>query len=203
MRLARIRQASTRESVEEQMVHACLEKRAKGGGQFGLYATASIAEGTEVLRKWHEEFYSGLEGWAQLTTDEVLRLPAEQKELFLVYGLDVDFCCIVGPLHEEYVTTLDNFVNHSCEPNLRYDLHGNVVAARPIAPDEELLIDYGFFAVNFDETFDCQCRSTGCRGRLTKNDWRSLALRYGYAMPRFLHMEIANLLGPRELRQSN
>jgi carboxynorspermidine decarboxylase len=67
-------------------------------------------------------------------------------------------------------------------------------------PDTELTIDYGCFAVNFDEDFDCQCGSRTCRRRVRSNDWRKLAEQYGYAMPRFLHEQIRALLHSPEAR---
>lgn len=146
-----------------------------------------------IIPKWHEDFYHGLEGWQALHVDQILKLPDTQRELFFRYGLDTGFEEIVGPLDPRHVTTLDNFINHSCEPNLAYDHSGNVIAGRHIDAEEELTIDYGCFAVNFDEDFSCQCRSSNCRGRVRKDDWRMLAARNGFAMPRFLHAHIREL----------
>ena len=73
------------------------------------------------------------------------------------YGLDTDFDQIIGPVDISFVTDPDNFINHSCDPNLRYDTAGNVVAARDIRKGEEVFIDYGCFIVNFDEPFNCTC----------------------------------------------
>ena len=55
---------------------------------------------------------------------------ATRKKLFLRYGLDQDFDQIIGPVDIRYVTTPDNYINHSCDPNLCYDIADNVVAAR-------------------------------------------------------------------------
>lgn len=172
-----------------------VEKRVKSGSHAGLFATSGITAGTVIVPKWHEDFYVGMEGWRFLDVDAILELPPLQKSLFFRYGLDTGFRHIVGPLEECHVTTLDNFINHACEPSLTYDHHGNVIAGRPIRRDEELTIDYGCFTVNFDEDFTCECGSPRCRGRVRKDDWRLLAPRYGYAMPRFLHPYIRDLLG--------
>lgn len=165
-------------------------KSEKADGFYGLFATVSVAAGTIVVPKWHEDFYIGMDGWRFLDVDEIELLPEPQKRLFLRYGLDVDFRRIVGPVGQHHVVTLDNFINHSCEPNLTYDYEGNVITRHQLFKDEELTIDYGCFTVNFDEDFDCKCGSSNCRKRVRKDDWRSLALRYGYAMPRFLHPHI-------------
>jgi hypothetical protein len=174
---------------------SAVEKRAKGAGYFGLFATNKIAAATVIVPKWHEDFYVGMEGWHCLEAGEILCLPSEEKNLFIRYGLDVNFSQIVGPRAERYVYTLDNFINHSCDPTLTYDHYGNVVTRHDLESDEELTIDYGCFTVNFDEGFECDCGSPNCRGIVTKDDWRGLAARYGYGMPRFLHPHIESLLG--------
>ena len=111
-------------------------------GNFGLFASVRVPAGSLVVPSWHENFYSAVEGWKILTVEEILALSPPRQKLFFRYGLDVDFCKIVGPLAESHVTTLDSFINHSCQPNLTYDLEGNVVAAVEIPGGSELTIDY-------------------------------------------------------------
>jgi len=172
-----------------------VEKRPKQADHFGLFAAKEIAAGAVIIPRWHEDFYVGMDGWHFLHVGEILRLPLEEKNLFIRYGLDVGFSYIVGPVAKRYVHTLDNFINHSCEPTLTYDYCGNVVTRRALRRDEELTIDYGCFTVNFDESFECECGSTNCRGQVRKDDWRKLISRYGYAMPRFLHDQIHPIMG--------
>jgi hypothetical protein len=142
-----------------------------------------------------------MEGWVRLDRRQVRKLPRDAKKLFLRYGLDQDFDQIIGPVDIRYVTTPDNFINHSCDPNLRYDADGNVVAARAIAQGEQVFIDYGCFIVNFDEPFDCACGAPNCRGRIRKQDWKKLAATYGMNMPRYLHNKIATLRNERSERR--
>ena len=160
----------------------------------GAFAAENLEQGTIVVPKWHESFYEGMEGWVRLDRRQVRKLPRDAKKLFLRYGLDQDFDQIIGPVDIRYVTTPDNFINHSCDPNLRYDVAGNVVAACSIAKGEEVFIDYGCFIVNFDEPFDCNCGAASCRGRIRRQDWKKLVATYGMNMPRFLHSRIARTL---------
>jgi len=160
----------------------------------GAFATEDLKEGTIVIPKWNESFYDGMEGWVRLDRRQVKSLPRDAQQLFLRYGLDTDFDQIIGPVDINYVTTPDNFINHSCDPNLRYDAAGNVVAARDIGKGEEVFIDYGCFIVNFDEPFNCSCGAANCRGRIRRRDWKKLAATYGMNMPRFLHGRIARAL---------
>ena len=159
----------------------------------GAFATEDLDEGTVVIPKWNESI-DGVEGWIRLDRRQVQKLPPDAKALFRRYGLDVDFDQILGPVDISFVTDPDNFINHSCNPNLRYDDVGNVVAARDIRAGEEVFIDYGFFIVNFDEPFTCSCGAQNCRGRVRRQDWKKLAATYGMNMPRFLHTRIAETL---------
>jgi uncharacterized protein len=171
------------------------------GNDTGAFAAEDLQEGTIVVPSWHEAFYEGMEGWVRLDRRQVRKLPRDAKRLFLRYGLDQGFDQIIGPVDIRYVTTPDNFINHSCDPNLRYDIAGNVVAARFIAQGEQVFIDYGCFIVNFDEPFDCACGAPNCRGRIRKQDWKKLAATYGMNMPRYLHDKIATLKNERSDRR--
>ena len=172
------------------------------GTDTGAFAAEDLEEGTVVVPSWHEAFYDGMEGWIRLDRRQVRQLPRDVKKLFLRYGLDQDFDQIIGPVDIRYVTTPDNYINHSCDPNLRYDIAGNVVAARSIVKGEQVFIDYGCFIVNFDEPFECSCGAARCRGRIRRQDWKKLAATYGMNMPRFLHSRIARALkNDREDRQ--
>ena len=162
-------------------------------GHLGVFTTAPIPRGAIIIPDWHGALDLGMEGWAHLTLDEMASLPGHQNELFIRYGLDEDFSRIAGPLDARYVLAIDNFINHSCEPNLRYDFDGNVVTGEDVGEGVELRIDYGCFAVNLDEGFACECGAAACRGRVTKDDWKLLARSNGLAMPRFLASHIRSL----------
>jgi len=166
----------------------------------GAFAIEDIEEGTIVIPEWNEA--SDGEGWIRLDRRQVQKLPPGARALFRRYGLDTDFNQILGPVDISFVTDPDNFINHSCDPNLRYDSAGNVVAARDIRKGEEVFIDYGFFVVNFDEPFTCACGARGCRGRIRRQDWKKLAATYGMNMPRFLHSRIATMNKARRERYS-
>jgi D-alanine-D-alanine ligase len=53
--------------------------------------------------------------------------------------------------------------NHSCEPNTAFD-GLNVLAVRPIAPGEELTIDYAVSMNESSAAFTCRCGAATCRG---------------------------------------
>lgn len=62
---------------------------------------------------------------------------------------------------------LDDFTNHSCDPNcgLRVDSSGfDMIALRDIAAGEELTYDYSTHQEHPQEDMICQCGTPACRG---------------------------------------
>ncbi|MDX2298660.1 MAG: SET domain-containing protein-lysine N-methyltransferase [Xanthomonadaceae bacterium] len=80
--------------------------------------------------------------------------------------------CLVAPNDEGL--SLDDYMNHSCDPNLWLDGPIRLIARRPIAANEELTFDYAIEVGH--ETYvmktQCQCAAANCRGTITGRDWR-------------------------------
>jgi hypothetical protein len=66
---------------------------------------------------------------------------------------------------------IDDFVNHSCEPNVGF-LDGSLklYALRDIAEDEEIVFDYSTCMNEAGWFIDCRCRMSSCRGRIVGFD---------------------------------
>jgi hypothetical protein len=105
--------------------------------------------------------------------------PFQPGETVLVFGgslvaleqlADFTHCLEIAPaLFLGPSGGVDDFVNHSCEPNCRVDVDaaGPVLRAlRPVAPGEELTYDYSTLMVRDPTSFDCRCGSARCRGRI-------------------------------------
>lgn len=61
------------------------------------------------------------------------------------------------------------FINHSCEPNLRASVRGSrlfLVSRRPIAAGEELTLDYQI--VGDAPELPCHCGAVSCRGSMLR-----------------------------------
>jgi len=55
------------------------------------------------------------------------------------------------------------FINHSCEPNVAFDVRRRVVRVlRPIAPGEEFFYFYPSTEWDMAEPFRCHCRTPSC-----------------------------------------
>jgi len=74
-----------------------------------------------------------------------------------------------------------DFINHSCEPNAGLDGQVAIVALHRIQPGEEVTIDYAMCDGSSYDEFECECKSTLCRGRVTGEDWRNPTLWERYA----------------------
>lgn len=88
--------------------------------------------------------------------------------------------CLTTPIEEP--VSLDELLNHSCDPNLWLVDAVTVVARRSIAAGEEV---HGDFATWEDSehvlTADCRCGAPLCRRRITGRDWRLPELQARYA----------------------
>lgn len=71
-------------------------------------------------------------------------------------------------------------INHSCDPNA-WMLGLDMVARKPISPDEPITIDYATFCGANMMEFDCSCKSALCRKRITGNDALRPELQASYA----------------------
>lgn len=122
---------------------------------YGIFATRALAEGEVVFRG---------EGRAQ-------RIITARRAATWSEADRADFRRYAYPLSEEVFVLWDLDPtrwapqNHSCEPNTAFD-GLDVVAVRPIAPDEELTLDYATIMNEAGEPFDCRCGLAGCRGRI-------------------------------------
>lgn len=157
------------------MLNKKVYRKKIGDNEYGLFARQPIARG-EFVWKENECEHSGC---VDLSIDDALNLPEDQKKIFLHFCYQIDDNLLSGQLSMEEVLKDDAFfMNHSCDPNVWYE--GDcLVARRDIAPEEEITYDYGTDFSAFDRGFTCRCGSPLCRGTLRKDDWRTLRARYG------------------------
>lgn len=62
---------------------------------------------------------------------------------------------------------IDDYVNHSCEPNAGYRIQGtqaDLIAIRDIAAGEEITYDYSTTMHNDRNEMQCECGAPSCRG---------------------------------------
>lgn len=91
----------------------------------------------------------------------------------------------------------DDFMNHSCDPDVWMQDEVTLVARRGIAAGEELTMDYAM--VESDESWvapwECHCGSPLCRKVITGKDWRRRELqeRYGNHFSPFINERIRKL----------
>jgi D-alanine-D-alanine ligase len=142
----------------------------RSDGEYGIYASRSFAPGDRIVRfeaephhlvtrahvaaNWNGPRLEWLRRCAWPLTDE----------LWVVWGRDAKDW---KPL------------NHSCEPSAW--LEGlDVVARRPLAPGDEVTMDYATFYNEQMPSFECDCNAAECRGTIRGEDYlEDFVERYG------------------------
>lgn len=80
---------------------------------------------------------------------------------------------------------LDDYVNHSCDPNCGLDFDGDRIylkSIKVINRGSEISYDYATSQYMFPMRFKCQCDSPGCRGEIGDFDELSVKQRKFYLM---------------------
>lgn len=82
------------------------------------------------------------------------------------------------------VEAKDEYLNHSCEPNIWLVDEVTTTAIRDINSGEEITLDCATWDCNqewiYSETGQCSCGSSQCRKTLSPDDWRKPAIRQKY-----------------------
>jgi hypothetical protein len=69
--------------------------------------------------------------------------------------------------HQAFTDEIDDYVNHSCDPNSYLDFERlEVIALRPIAEGEEIRHNYLTFEWEMASPFACACGAAGCVGEV-------------------------------------
>lgn len=124
---------------------------------FGVFCCEAIAKGTHVLTM------SGKVLKANEVTDDMRAMQIGPQSYLvedIAPGDDGSEDCY-----------LDNYLNHSCEPNVGF-VEGDLrlMALREIAQGEELLWDYSTSMNEAGWSLPCFCGTKGCRGRIESHD---------------------------------
>jgi hypothetical protein len=142
------------------MIHPHTElRRVSSDIGYGVYATAPIARGTIT--------------WVLDALDLVL--PAQRvASMPAAYQPILERYCFVDD-HGDNVLCWDlgRYTNHACEPTTVSIGTICDVAARDIAPGEEITCEYAL--LNIREVIICQCGSPRCRGRVQASDLERIA----------------------------
>jgi uncharacterized protein len=118
----------------------------------GVFAARRFSPGDIVMMDFDGDYYD-----QAVTYEELCKRNIELK-----YPLQV------GPdLFRIPSGTIDDFTNHSCEPNTGIRLYARgavILAIRHIAIHDEITFDYSTYLNNPYERIACRCGSKSCRG---------------------------------------
>jgi SET domain-containing protein len=139
-----------------------IEVRDSGVHGRGVYATAPIAAGDEIIE------YTGERITWEVAVDRHPHDPAQPNHTFYFH---LDGGLVIDAL---YGGNDSRWINHACEPNCEADeIDGRVFiqALRDIEPGEELFYDYGLVlderhTAKVKKQFACWCGAATCRGTM-------------------------------------
>lgn len=102
-------------------------------------------------------------------------------------------------MHPDQELTIDDYMNHSCAPNVSMTDPITIVARTDIEAGVELVADYAMWLndPSYMMKVSCNCQSSQCRHRITGNDWSLNSFiqeNYGHASP-FINERIRKLKG--------
>jgi SET domain-containing protein len=121
----------------------------------GVFASTHISCG-EVVIIW---------GGRVLTRDDIA---ASRGKAHTVVQIDDDLFLGALPSDEK---TLDDYMNHSCDPSVWLRDAITLEARRDIIADEELTADYAIWLNTPQYRLACNCDSSSCRTTVTGVDW--------------------------------
>ncbi len=121
----------------------------------GVLAARDFVEGEQILRDDDGDFYDNVYNRAQLNA----------------MGIDI-LQHALQIAHDQFVlpfSNIDDFTNHSCDPNCGVtllDTGYRYTAIRDIYTHEQIMFDYSTYMFDDSESFDCECGSANCRRRI-------------------------------------
>lgn len=122
----------------------------------GVFAARPFRTGDVIMADFDGDYYRQVLSYRQL------------EEL----GYPLDCTLQVGPDAFKLPTgSIDDFTNHSCEPNSGIRLYPDgtkVLAIREIAVHDQITYDYSTYISNPFEQMPCSCGAARCRGIIGK-----------------------------------
>lgn len=139
----------------------------------GVFALKNIPTNTKVI-EYVGELISKEEGNRRQNEYETLSKKDPSKGAVYIFDLDKEHD-LDGTCERNYAKN----VNHSCEPNCKYQIKNKkvwIVSIRPIKKGEEISYNYGFEWDPKDfMDFPCKCGSNKCVGYiLEEKSWPKL-----------------------------
>ena len=114
--------------------------------------------------------------------DEINNLPEQLRE----FPMQIEERFVLSPPMNVTEPEDADFFNHSCEPNCGFRGQIFLVAMRDIKNNEEITFDYAMvvskpIGSDFQFEMECNCGSTNCRKKITRDDWKIAELQKKYA----------------------
>lgn len=150
----------------------------------GVFAKSPIKKGETVI------VWGGV-----VMTGEDLKAGKAAKHTVAAIGEGLYLAEPAGESDEKDALNIDDYMNHSCDPNVWMRDAVTLVARRNIKVGEELTADYAMWSVDPNWKMECNCGSPLCRGTITGDDWKleGLQKRYERHFSPFINKRIKRL----------
>jgi len=124
----------------------------------GMFASTDIEDG-EVIVVWGGNSYTNKEGAMKALEEGRFTMQWDED----VFSVEIT---------EEDETPF--LINHSCDPNAWMNDAYTITARRVIQAGEEITADYAMWDgdASYNSSWDCQCKATQCRKKITGKDWQ-------------------------------
>ena len=137
----------------------------------GVFAKAAIKKG-EIIN-----VFTGL-----IVTKE------EYEKLLKLFGDTIedyktklaDNFYLISMVDDKTVLEDEDFINHSCNPNVGVRGQVMMAAMRDIKPGEEVTFDYAMTDNDPEDDFICKCGAKNCRKMVRGSDWKLPELQKRY-----------------------
>lgn len=151
----------------------------------GMFACKSIVK-SEIIVIWGGRVFSEA---------EIKGGKARERSIAML-----DEGLYIGSLLNE-PENFDEFMNHSCDPNIWLQDEITLVAKQDIAEGEEITTDYALWETDPHWQMKCFCKSPFCRHLITGNDWKlkELQSKYQKHFSPYVVERIRNLNGDKSL----
>ena len=133
-------------------------------GEVGIFAINDIKTGTIIGYDYL------MQGTLFITWDEYEFLNVTTKLMVKKYCIG-DNDGFYDPVDINHMP-IPWHINHSCNPNVGFDVDENFVTINNVLKSEELTYDYAFGESNSNFSMICKCNQPGCRKVITGDDWK-------------------------------
>src|SRR5579863_1390740 len=131
----------------------------------GVFAVRRLERGSRIADGVSADDFESLVSWSRFGTYDAR---VQSKVMAFCVGTPDGF--VPPPDFSFDKLSIEWYLNHSCEGNCGFDVHGDFVAIQNISEGDEICYDYALIESNPRFSMRCDCGAVRCRHVITGND---------------------------------